>query len=408
MFCDWLNVWQQFEPGKFPDFLGGRVVSFEGACGLRSDRLPDIETGELENVWMMSGADSIDFEVSKFKQHFGSYETSLMIRMVNGRLDVRGNASSWGRLDNLFGVGLDDSIAVYNEILRAIGLPEFTEGEETNVWSQQDQTFMKGYTGAHVTRIDATQNYAVGMGKVREHHKWLAQQKLYRSAPDDQALERYAQWNYDTVYVSDSKFWINCKWYDKAKAIQERTLPEYLKKLKNASKDGRLAKSDVQRLYKEAEDYLDKLALWCAEEGVTRGEWSLRNRYFAQRPGLGYWKPGETESKILEIVDEERDKIMRRAVVYQEDSFDRLTDREFRVLSQWKKGEDVRNDGMLSKSAFYRFRSSILEKTGHDIAARPLLCTTDSRPVFFQVRALSLKDAPVWYQRPVMPFHLAA
>jgi hypothetical protein len=232
---------------------------------------------------------------------------------------------------------------------------------------------------------------------------------MYRSAPDDEQLATFARWDFSTVYMSESKYWITAKSYDKSKALLDVSLPQYLKKLKAAAKAGNINKADVQRLIKEAEDYLDGLALWCAEQGIARLEWSFRNRWFAQHQEARYWRPGVTEGAILDVVGEELDKIMKRAIVVQDGGFDALTDKEFRVLSDWKKGEDLLALGKLSKSAFYRFRTTIREKTGMDIGARPVQGRViDQRPVFFRVRSVSLNDAPIWYQRPLVPQRLAA
>lgn len=409
MFCDYLNIWQQFE-GKFDDFYGGRVVSVEGAGKLvRMVALDD--DGVMSDAWGLDGDDcEIEYDVAKFAQHRGSFETTLRIRFVAGKLEVSGNPSSYGRLDNLFGLSLDEGVAVYNQVLRSLGLPEFTAGDVRLLpgsYSSSAESWGKVYDGAHITRFDGTQNYAVGMGKPALFHKWLAQQKIYRSAPGDRDLEQFACWDWQTVYVSTSKFYINAKFYDKGQALTEVLLPQYFRKLKAAAKDGRMSERDVRALYCEAEAYLNDLALWCAEQGVTRGEWSLRSRYFTQHSGLGFWRPGETEAAIADVIGAEMEKISQRAVVYQEDSFESLTPAEYRALDQWKKGVNIK--GELKSTTFYRLRTAIREKTGYDIAARPnLTAVREARPVFFQVRSLSLKDAPVWYQRPAPVQLLAA
>lgn len=407
MFCDWLNVWQQFDGWEGHDYLGGRVVSVEGACGLTRASVVDGD-GALSEAWTLSGAEEIEYSTAKFALASGSYETAILIRMVNGRLEVRGNPSAYGRLDNLFGVGLDDGIAVYNTILAGLGLPTFSAGEAQTVWLQNEQRTQTVYTGAHVTRADFTENQAVGMGRVRDYHQWLARQKLSRSGPDDEALEQFARWDYATVYTSSSKYWINAKHYDKSAALEDRTLPEYLKKLRKAARDGKISRGDVRPLYQEAEDYLMKLAEWCAQVGVTRSEWSIRNRWFAQHEGSGWWRPEDTEAALREAVEQERGKIAMRAIVYQADALDTLSDREHRIYGRWKDGINVRDE--LTKPTFYRLRASILEKTGHDIAARPLLGdrVSEFRPIYFQVRPLTVGDAPSWYQRPSAPLQLAA
>lgn len=412
VFCDYLNVWQEFPDWQGGEWLGGRVISIEGACGFGRAQVIDHETGEIAAAWAVSGSDDVEYATAKFQEHTGSYETKIFIRMIGGKLEVRGNPSAVNRLDNVFGVGLDDGIAIYNEILSGLGLPEFSSGEEQHLWLQKEGKYVKRYTGAHITRTDMTENNAVGMGNVRNYHKWLAQQKLYRSSPDDDALETFARWNYDSVYTSMSKFWINAKHYDKAAALEERTLPEYLKKLRDAVKAGKMERSEVRALYKEAEDYIGKLAEWCAEVGVSRSEWSFRNRWFVQQGGAGWWKPRDTETLLLDIVDKEKEKIAMRAIVYQMESFDSLSGPEYKALDRWKKGDELRasKGGSIPDRTFYRLRTGILEKTGHDIASRPLTTSAanDFRPVYFQVRPLSMADAPIWYQRPSYPERLAA
>lgn len=402
-FVDWLNCWQQFPEGSYPDFLGGRVVSinaFNGQCSFTSCSVLDEDTGEVTESWALSGGEDLDYNVPKFASHRGSFETNLMIRFVNGRLEVRGNPSAYGRLDNVFGIGLDESIEIYNQVLESLGLPCFTVGEETKTWLQREQKFVTDYTGVRITRVDLTCNYAVGMGNVRNYHKWLARQKLYRSATSDDDLQKLVQREYSTVYLSTSAYWMNVKAYDKAQAIEDVALPEYKKRLKAAAREGRIPKNQIDLLYNEAENYLMQLAAWCAEIGLTRLEYSLKNRWFAQRDGLGNWEPGTTESDLLDFVEEEAQKISDRAMVHQVEDFSSLTPAEYGTLDRWKKGFDIRE--YYSKSGFYKVRSSILKKTGYDIAARPvgLDKLTESRPVYFQVRPLSLASAPSFYQMP--------
>lgn len=402
MFCDWLSVWQQHNP-NLPDFNGGRVVSIDGGCGLARRETIDAD-GVVGEAWALCGDDAeIEFDTPKFTQHKGSYETTLLVRMVGGKVEVRGNPSKFGRLDNLFGLGLDDGLAVYNEVLAGLGLPEFSEGQLNR--DHNGQEWVENYTGAHIIRADITQNMAVGSGRVGDFHRWLGQQKLYRSAPDAAQLDQFARWDWNTVALSSS-FLMHVKAYDKGQELGEVSLPHYLKRLKAAAKDGRIAKSDIRALYQEAEDYLDKLALWCAEEGVSRLEWSFKSRWFAQHDGVGYWKPFETESALFDEAEKHMGKISERAVVYQVDAADGLTRSERGALSMWKDGASP--DEIAPKSTFYRLRAAILKKTGHDIAARPIKTASESRPVFFQVRSLALRDAPTWYQRPSFPMRLAA
>lgn len=56
-FCDYLNVTQQFSAGVYPDFLGGRMVSIDGACGLSQKEVIDKTTGEITQAWAITTSD---------------------------------------------------------------------------------------------------------------------------------------------------------------------------------------------------------------------------------------------------------------------------------------------------------------------------------------------------------------
>lgn len=409
MFCDWLNVWQQ-HGADLPDFLGGRVVSLTGRVTMGGFVVIDQDSGEARQGLSLVGDDmEVEYSTAKFVQHRGSFETNLHVRCVGGRVQVSGNPSSFGRLDNVFGLGLDDGIEIYNQVLAQLGLPAFTEGEVSKQWLENEDRLQTSYSGAHVTKIDMTRNYAVGPGKVRAFNQWVLSQKVFRNAPDDEQLQQFARWDFQTVYPSESKTWAGLKFYDKAQAIQDVTLPGYVKKLQAARKEGRLSTRDVERLVKEATDYLDLLAGWLAEVGTVRGEVSFRSRWFKQKEadGLGFWKPCETEQQLVAAAEAEMAKVFGRAVVHQVDSDLGLSNSELGLLARWRRGEPLRE--AMPSSSFYRHRSSILKATGVDIGARPLASARpELRPVYFQVKPLSCSDAPVWYRAPQPCLLLAA
>lgn len=405
MFIDWLSMWQEFR-GEDREFMSGRVVSIDGACGLHHRRVTNPETGELGNVFVFTGeaADEdieIEFNTAKFGQHRGSFETAIQIRMANGRLEVRGNPSAYGRLDNLMGVTLDQGVAIYNGILRELGLPEFTTGSAIQYESQRDGETIEDWTGANITRCDVTENVAVGCGNVAAYHQWVAAQKVSRNAPDDSRLAQFARWDWSTVYSAESKVWATHKHYDKAKQLQEVTLPEYARKLRAAVRRRDLLSHEADALHSEAQAYLENLACWCAEQGISRSEISYRRRWMTQTK-LGRWIPGETEAAIYARAGQDMGKLWDRAIVYQVDAQERLTASEFAALQRWRQGVDVRE--VMSKATFYRVRASLLKKTGHDIAARPNgVAQVERRPVFFKVRPVTASALPAWYVPAQVP-----
>lgn len=400
---DWLSVVQQFPIGMYPDFYDGRTLKLQGAAGMERMSFVDEETGEDVDAFLITDSDGLDYDVRCFSLHRGSYETTLRIRLVAGRLEVSGNPSSYGRLDNVFGVSLDQAIDIYNSVLESLGLPVFSVGEERRMWLQGEQKFVTEYTGVRITRVDYCTNLSTGTGNIIPFHQWLARQKLYRSSSKDETLDKVSQkWNFSTVPLSESTTWINVKAYDKADQIENVLIPEYEKKLKKAVKEGHLSRQQADLLYNEANEYLINLACWCAEVGLSRVEYSLKNRWFNQHDGMGHWKPIETETELLEFVGQEFEKIgTRMGKVYQVDSMDSLTNTEFAMVQVWKSGQDVKTSGRVGKSQFYNLRKSILKKTGYDIAARPvgLTSTIEMRPVYFQMKPLAVADSPSWYRR---------
>ena len=396
-FVDWLNISQEFPELAGSDFFGGRVVSVEGSASLDNVQVLDEETGEFVEQLALCGADGVDYSIAKFAQHRGSFETNLSIRFVAGRLEGRGNPSAYGRLDNLQGLTLDRCIQVYNRVLAGLNLPQFTEGQLERFWLQNEQKWSERWTGATISRVDLTTNLRVGMGNVQKFHQWLASQHLYRSGPTDADLDQFAAWDHATVYLSQSVYWKNVKAYDKAKALEDVTLARYKQALKKAAAEGRIQKADIDGLYADAERYITELACWCAEVGLSRLEFSLKSRFLKQQGDLGRWVPGETESAFDDLVMADFERIGDRAMVKQADVYDMLTRSERGTLFDWLRGEDVRES--LPKSSFYRVRSSILKKTGYDIAARPVGSETrEFRPVYFRIQPISSAELPSFYR----------
>jgi len=396
---DWLTMVQQFPIGDYPDYHGGHVVSVQGS-DISTIKNVDSD-GVVTDHLSLGDVSDIDFKIEKFSRHQGSFETSIEVRFVAGLLEVKGNPSSYGRLDNVFGVTLDQGVSIYNSILRSLGLPEFSVGVIEKIWLQHDQKFVETYTGARIRRIDYCRNLSVGCGNVRKFHKWLSGQKLYRSSPSDELLDKQAsKWDFSTVYLSESVYWMNAKVYDKGENLEQVVLPNYRKKLSTAVAERRITKKDFNIMYNEAEEYLINLACWCAEVGLSRIEYSLKSRWFKQHDEgrLAYWKPLDTDRKLLEIAEKEFEKIGSRAMVIQNVNMDTLTNSEFRAYSLWKSGEPVRD--FFPDRTFYRLKSSILKKTGYDLGARPVSISKDpeTRFVYFKMKPLSVSDAPSFYR----------
>ncbi|ENB3621243.1 Replication-associated protein G2P, partial [Escherichia coli] len=89
--------------------------------------LPHISNVGYQRIHLETG------EVSSLSQpvfvHEGSFSDVVSIKIRGSELTMSGNPSRWGKLDNVFGcASVDECFGVFNQILRSLGLPEFTKG----------------------------------------------------------------------------------------------------------------------------------------------------------------------------------------------------------------------------------------------------------------------------------------
>jgi hypothetical protein len=118
-------------------------------------------------------------------QHEGSYSSSLTVRCDGSTVEVYGNPSRYGRMDNLFGYrSIDECFDFYNSILEKLGLPPFTKCTEYLFFQgKEGSRASKTSDGALISHIDVTRNWSVGSGNERAYLKALSSQSIGRSVP---------------------------------------------------------------------------------------------------------------------------------------------------------------------------------------------------------------------------------
>ncbi|MCK9283974.1 MAG: phage/plasmid replication protein [Rhodocyclaceae bacterium] len=154
VFCDWLSIYQEHPAGGLPVINDGYVVKF-GADALRE--WIDPETGEV--VRAVFDATKAEFTTQRKIEHEGSYESRLSIRCDGYRVELSGNVGRFDRPDNLFGLGVVETVEKASRIVSALGLPWFSDVDAT-AGLAHSQTHLR--TNAVITRVDLTQNYATG------------------------------------------------------------------------------------------------------------------------------------------------------------------------------------------------------------------------------------------------------
>lgn len=245
-FYDWLEVYQDFD---FPLPL----------VGPRAYQNINVETMEPGSIAQPS------FSIE------GSYCTSIQIRISGSRLTVSGNPSRIGRIDNLFGLtSLDDCFSVYNRILRAHGLPDFTRC--TRIYHRQGEDGTKAEQvsdGAVIKQVHITTNRAVGQGNEIDYLKGLSTQSYRNSIPRLHANGMTADWlskrgNANLLYPSV---------YSKAHELALHSLDKIKRAFGAESPEFR---------------YLNRVISFCSINGVVRFEQKLKGRLLTKL-GARFW-----------------------------------------------------------------------------------------------------------------------
>jgi len=333
-FVDWLSIYQVHD-FDVPEFGTDRLLRLD-------------EEGSI--VWDKLGLKSLED---------GSHSTSVRISSdpATRRVTFHGNIGRFCRPDNLVNYGLAETIDKLNELMRLIGLPEFTEGERVTIGSDQGGD-RRIWTGARITRIDLTQNFATGsMDLAREYLRFCGSRHhgrmKTRSYGEGQTVEIGAgsKYRYTKIYL----------------------------------------KGDEIRAHKKnsASVYAQKIAEYCDEAGVVRFETELKSRLLRQN-GIG-WLGTISEDGLTEIFTAHREAAMRQDIETMD--IKELSKAAQKTYAMYLAGMDHRS--IMSPATWYRHRNEIL-KVGVDIAVDTGV-TGDVQPT----RVIRLTDVkpPSWYER---------
>tara|TARA_B100002049_G_scaffold234653_1_gene217445 strand:+ start:1518 stop:2588 length:1071 start_codon:yes stop_codon:yes gene_type:complete len=345
---DWLSV-SQDHPG------GCRVLGADYVIHT------DPDTGEVtrENV--------VGYK------HEGSHDSSLRIRSDGNRVEISGNPSRYNRPDNVFGFRtVDECMSLYNELLRALGLPEFTKGEG---YDRTNSGTVKIVDGARFSRVDIARNYLAGSPA----NVTMALRGLSASS------RRGKPWlvGQDGMVYSGTKDYIRAKYYDKAREMKSHSRKACAK--------------DETRI---------AVHQWCETEGALRFEVELGRKYLLENKMNGWilWND-ERAQGIADSYDKVSDMTFattnyQRIADDLEQKFDFKRGRALKAQHAalaWLSGEDLRES--MSKSAFYRVTAD-LALVGLDARAP---CNVAALPVRVRVVDLRPAQVPDWYERPERP-----
>lgn len=366
-FIDQLFMQQDYPDGGLP-FVGTHVI----------ERL-DLETGEKLPP-------SVNQKILE-----GSYSTKLTIRCNGDRVRVEGNPSRWQRMDNLVGLNtLDECVEIYNHVLAKYDLPPFTKN--TRVFHRQSPDGKSSSligNGAEITLIDWTRNHTVGQGKEASFIRGMSSMQIGRGRePKLYPNGMTCNWGEGSEWIMDKLY---CKAFELRKHLKED------KRKKN-------------RLITEQLEYLEKLIVYCEEQGVVREEHSLRQkllkRHNLQFYGLvteqdfhAHLNDIEYAMKTLHATHDTHQSIAHQLLEVGAVDTLRKANVTMGYCIQWQHGADLRD--VLNRRQFYEHKGR-LKQIGIDIS-RPFdvsrMCPTLKRSEVIEVKPLSVPD---WYRLPVV------
>lgn len=303
-FCDWLSIYQRH------DGLICELPKYHDGAFVRLDQ---------HGVAVNTRLKSLRLE--------GSHETSLFIRCDGETVWFEGNVSRYGRRDNVFGYSFSDCVDRINNILHDQGLPPFTAGNRfiLNVKGNP----RSAWTGAIVTRVDMTQNFATGSKEDAAHFmRYLSGQQASRLKTGTYGEGETVDWGRGSRNV-----------YSKA----------YLKAAELRKRAGNC--------------YLTELADWCDAVGLLRFETTYKTTKLHQ---MNCHFLGGFDMRQLEIDFEERKEMLTRQSVDVED-LSLLPKSILGTYRMWQSGDDIASK--LKKSQFYLHRKALMPY-GVDIAVK--------------------------------------
>jgi hypothetical protein len=297
--------------------------------------------------------------VSDVLKHFrveGSFESAVFLRCDGNRVSFQGNVSKFGRRDNVFGYGFIQCVERINDILHGLHLPAFTEGDRLLCNSKQG--LRSAWTGARVTRLDVTENFVTGSKENASHFmRFLAGQQANR-------VKTSTYGDGETVDFGRGSRVMYFKVYSKAAELR-----------RHGVSDG----------------YITRLADWCDEVGLVRGELTLKAtklhamgcNYLGgldmENVGNQFVKKCEVFSRASAVVDEVTDLPKHLLATYR----------------MWAAGDDVVSK--MGRASFFAHRKALLPY-GVDIAIKSNVLPMKMKTRVIQ---LGLASPPDFYELPL-------
>lgn len=364
-FIDGLVLSQRFRKDSIRTIAGLRTLAFR-------------ESGDINHL----GEVVADQEVlpERFRPAWiqGSHDTKIRLVSDGTLAQIKGNPGRFGRSDNVFNHGWDESFRICGDLAESQGLPRFSVGEpaasprimhnfDGELQSKADFAWYAVenndggplYEGARVWSIHVTRNYITGSP---------ADAALVINYLGTQSVSRVKK----KLHGSSTVTWGNLNYcqveaYNKAEEMMAH------------------CKGDIEREQMRQ----NPVYQWALENGLVRVEVKAAKDYLREA-GLT-WAGDWTMAKVVQLF-ESRTEILER-VKSDVEEFDpaNLPSRIALTAAAWLRGEDVKR--CMNLRTFQRHAAE-LRKYGIDIAESR---NVHSMPVRIRTIEMQAATAPDWY-----------
>jgi len=337
----------------------------------------DIDTGELV------------YDAVHGMQVEGSYATSVRVRSDGRSVEVSGNPSKFGRLDNLVGIAtMGECLELYNRLLRQLGLPEFElRSLVTTIGDQGGERFRDGPV---ISTVHVTRNLICGQGGDRLFLDWMESHYMGRLP-----FKRER----DSTVQAGSQNRRQRQLYLKGPEIRSHAL-----KWRRSRSPKKLEDRD------EAVEYLERLLKWCEEKGVVRDEVKLGRKWLQESEYRYPENWSEETAPMLHVENSEVDTMNAGALsdygvevrqrLLAVGCSSRLAGSMANAVSGWLAGQVW--DLGLGRPTRYRYLKALREHCGLDLRkpCNVRALATCVKPKVLEVREMQVEDLPDWYRWP--------
>lgn len=310
-------------------------------------------------------------QVIKSEQLQGSWESSLLVRCVGGRVEVSGNPSKWGRLESVANGcrSVFAALDVYNAILADLELPAFSCPDRLIVMGEGGARDRTMDHGARISRVDIAGCLVLGAeASVRPYIDWLEMQRIgKRGQPYDRKgplslLAGTRRRRQSAVYGKALEVIEQSKRWARRHLVDAEAAASYLVRLSDRLSVGGWCRREARL----GTDYLSSAGLqyvseW--DEAIMLREW------------LSYGVTGEVE-EVGAVIDWREEAMTRLQAM---GLGERAARQRMETLLAWMAGADCSPGPGRSRATFFRIAADLRKAVGVDIRSVPNVVSLGSR-----------------------------